>query len=486
MKTDFINWKIEDIKIPDGMVSNKVLVQQNVEAFNEDGAVEEISVDADGYLIKGINGVEALKELGQSEVYALTTLPDTPAIPELQYIPIENLQLHPINSSIYGRGENLEKLEISLREVGCLNPLTVVPAEASHFKDKLLKVEGFVPVDGNSRLAAGGNVGLKGFLARVVTFNSSAEELEALLSANVYRQKSIIQIVRELEYWEEIEQAKAEERRGKAGKGLGSVRDIVARRANWAGSTYAHAKKAVAYMDKFANAPQGSHEYKLYWNLRKKLEQPRGVEGAYKLIEPFVKEEFPQETKIKIYDSVKIINGEYEGKQGVVRVCLDDGSFLVNLDGTDPKSQPKFKATELELIPIEKIEPSTSQTKQSEPPTSVEQELSKKQEELGLGKSKEQVLPSKKKPGIQPEEEIQSQVLQANGSKFKDGQTEAAFRAVLQLNPRQIFELFSALNQDMSVEQLEALWRAFKSNLEHKVDDRSLEAWSNIILQKAA
>jgi len=372
-------WIIADIRIPEGVKPVKKNVTKIVREYAEDGVLSgEVKVDESGNLLSGIDLIEAAKQLKQEAIVATTIYePEPQPTPEIIFIPLEQLRCHPINSSIYGNGEELEDLKQSIRECGKVKvPLTVVPANKSFFLES--GGTDYVVVSGNRRFLAAQSLGLEGINAQAVYFESKTQELEELLASNISREKSIEVKVRELEFWEEVEAEKAKLRQGKFGDGVGSTRDIVAARIGWSGSTYEHAKHAVAEMDRTASADPNSPEGKLHAELKLRLTKPKGVDSAYKLVKP------------------------------------------VKLDEELPKPQ-EF--------------------------ASVEKELDNKQQELGLGKGKLQVLPDKdRNEGIDPESPVIRAIQASNNLDVK---TAKLVKEILDLEDVQQVALLKTLMSEL-------------------------------------
>lgn len=149
---------------------------------------------------------------------------------------------HPQNQAIYGH-EDLSELEASIREHGCLEAIVVTPE--------------YVVVSGHRRLRVALDLGLPEVPIRIQEFDSDNAVLEALLLANLYREKTKLQRHNEGEAWEQIEAQKAKARMllGKSiypvevtstGYAQGKTRDVVGGKLGISGKSYEQEKKVVA------------------------------------------------------------------------------------------------------------------------------------------------------------------------------------------------------------------------------------------------
>lgn len=156
---------------------------------------------------------------------------------------------HPQNQAIYGH-EDLSELEASIREHGCLEAIVVTPE--------------YVVVSGHRRLRVALDLGLPEVPIRIQEFDSDSAVLEALLLANLYREKTKLQRHNEGEAWEQIEREKSRARMlaGKAidpvetistGYTQGKTRDAVGARLGISGKSYEQEKEVVSII---RNAPE--------------------------------------------------------------------------------------------------------------------------------------------------------------------------------------------------------------------------------------
>lgn len=143
---------------------------------------------------------------------------------------------HPQNQAIYGH-ENIDELTESLREHGCLEAIIVTPD--------------YVVVSGHRRLKAALDLGFSEVPIRIQHFDNENAVLEALLLANLYREKTKIQRHNELDVWAVIETEKAKQRMSLGGQGkevtslpsYGQTRDIVGAKGGISGRNYEQGKK---------------------------------------------------------------------------------------------------------------------------------------------------------------------------------------------------------------------------------------------------
>jgi ribosomal protein L24 len=457
-----VSWKLDEIKIPQEMQPSWGEVQRNIQSFSDDGVLDEIIVNDQGWLIEGINAYEAAVKLGQEQIYCQTIPTEKPQLADDEML-LSEIQIHPCNVKIYGN-EDLFGLRESLRNNGQREKIILIPVELSHFKDKVLDQSGYFPISGNSRAAAAAAEGWLALRYELITeaFPSPEAELEALLDSNTYRVKSNYQKVQELLLYEEIERAKTRARQGRVGQGTGeTVTDIVAKKVGWSRTTYDHAKHVVSTIDQTATAAPNSFEHNLHWKLRQAF--TKSVDGAYKLIKPENEPKSSGKSKapFKIGDRVAATAGEFKGAIGTIWIIVSNTrEAMVEFEHLSAGNREKVPFAHLQLIPAQSQKSTNSGA-------SAEKELGEKQQELGLGKSKgNQVLPDVKRPAEEPEEHHQSTTLAAN--EIADVQVEAAFRSILKLRYSQMLELCKKFDQ-LSLEQIKALAKGITSNLDNMI-----------------
>ena len=148
---------------------------------------------------------------------------------------VVELHPHPKNDSIYG-DEDIEQLAQDIKRSKWVKPLIVTP-------------EGTI-ISGHRRWKAVSSLGWETVPVEEKEFTDEIAELEALLLENANREKSIEQKCREGLTWEAIEQANSRQRMGTKGSGVGSTRDVVAKRVGiGSGINYEKARKVVSVID---------------------------------------------------------------------------------------------------------------------------------------------------------------------------------------------------------------------------------------------
>jgi hypothetical protein len=169
-------------------------------------------------------------------------------------VDINLLNEHPLNQSIYGNEdpEQFNELVEKIRTSGWISPIVYCRRN-------------YVILSGHRRVRAAKVLGRTEIEAEVYC-GDEERELEILLAENAYREKTNTQKVREAEYYREIEEKKAEERRNFVGllnigqtsdremvpqhESTGRTRDIVAEKIGMSGKSYDKARKVVEKIDK--------------------------------------------------------------------------------------------------------------------------------------------------------------------------------------------------------------------------------------------
>ena len=371
---------------------------------------------------------------------------------KLELISVEKLFTHPKNTSVYGENENLGELVNAIASSKWIEPLLVSPVDGDRY----------CIISGNSRFKAAKKLGVQQLLAEVKIFESEVEELETFLSANVQREKTVEQKVREGWLWEKVEKEKAFQRMnsGQANdptqnfaEGRGEVRNIVAEKVGLgSGFTYDKASKAVKKLDELKDAEPGTPESDYHQQLKELLSKPKGVDAAYKLVSTTQKsKKLPEKWLPKVGERISIIAGPHKGNEGTVTVLLSMCS-LVHIDGTHESKRDQIQFRDMK--PIESVF------------NSVKEEVTAKQKELGLG-TKEQVLPDiPRNTGIPKDVKQQSSVvnLLAKGDALI---TEIAI-ALIGLSAKELFQAIDIAQKEFSSAQSEAVWRAMQSHFLHK------------------
>ena len=431
-----------EIRVPESLYFEEAEVLHIIKSFEVQGIVPEIIVSQKLDLLDGINALEAAKRLNQEIIIASIKSEAN----KFQLIAVDLLDIHPLNTSIYGEEEDLALLANTINATGWIEPLLITP-----------RVGRYRVISGNSRLKVCRKLEIKEVYCDVKIFVSEAEEIKALLAGNVAREKSIEQKVREGWLWEKIEREEARERQ-KTSKNLpenfpggkGDVRDIVAKRVGLgSGKTYEHAAAAVKELDESKNAPTGTVRGDRHYQLKELLSKPRGVDAAYKLV---AESATPKEKK-KAHSSLKwipqemerieVTGGLYTGKVATVRVKLTLHA-LCHLDGT-----PEGKRIQ---VPYQAMKPLENTA------NSVTEELRSQQQDLGLGKG-EQVFPSIP-PNAEPvPERMPSTVVNLSVVQGDALVTETAI-ALSRLTPEQINQAISKASMNWDKAQIEAAYSA--------------------------
>ncbi|OUL27098.1 ParB N-terminal domain-containing protein [Nostoc sp. 106C] len=148
---------------------------------------------------------------------------------------VVELHPHPKNEGIYG-DEDIKELAELIEKYGLRKPLIVTP-------------EGTI-ISGHRRWKAILFLGWETVLVEEKEFTDETAELEALLLENASREKTIEQKCREGLMWEAIERAKSRKRIGRKGLGVGSTRDVIAKKVGLgSGVNYEHACKVISAID---------------------------------------------------------------------------------------------------------------------------------------------------------------------------------------------------------------------------------------------
>ncbi|MEH2346629.1 MAG: ParB/RepB/Spo0J family partition protein [Nostoc sp.] len=148
---------------------------------------------------------------------------------------VVELHPHPKNDSIYG-DEDIEQLAQDIKRSKWVKPLIVTP-------------EGTI-ISGHRRWKAVSSLGWTTVPVEEKEFTDEIAELEALLLENANREKTIEQKCREGLTWEAIERTNSRQRQGIKGSGVGTTRDMVAKRVSLgSGINYEKASKVVSTID---------------------------------------------------------------------------------------------------------------------------------------------------------------------------------------------------------------------------------------------
>lgn len=432
-------WKPHDIEVPAEYCIDENKVTAVLEKFSTSGNIPDIVVTKEGKLIDGLDALEAAKRLEQQMVMVVVR----EEMPESIFTSIATdlLYSHPLNTTIYGENEDLSALKAAIAETGWIKTLLVTPDGKGKYKI----------LSGNSCFKVGRELGRKEFAVELKIFNNEQEELRALLAGNVGREKTIEQKVREGRLWEEIEREEAKARQGRAGQGVGTVRDRVAEKVGLgSGVNYEHAAAAVKALDESADAPEGTARHQQHQALKQILSKPRGVDAAYKLLKSD-KPAPPERWMPREFDRVKITGGENKGRNATVRVITGAFSAVCHIDGTPDEKRHQ--------IAFQQMEPLVEETK---PIASLNQELKQRQKNLGLGVAS-QALPSVRSNDAKPQEQQQASAvnLNLNGEALIG---EVAI-ALMRLSPEQLNQAIVSASSNWSKAQIEACYQALHQQM---------------------
>ena len=417
-------------------------VSEVISSFQTDGIIPDIIISEEGELIEGINALEAAKRLEQEKVVVQVRRNNKSHTARgLTLLSTSLLYTHPLNSSIYGEREDLTRLKQSISETGWIKPLVVTP----DVDGKRYRV-----VDGNSCFKVCVELLITEVWVEVKHFTNELLELKALLFGNVAREKTIEQKVREGLLWEVIEREEAKFRQGKSGQGVGTTRDRVSALVGLgSGVNYEHAVSAVKALDETKDPTLRSQ-------LKMALSKPRGVDAAYKLVKPLSETgDSDKRWTPKEYERVRIVAGEHLGSLATVRVVTGAFSAICHVDGTPEEKRYQIAFGQMETLPKEVL-----------PPTSVKEELNRKQKEMGLG-SRKQLFPEVARNEGSPALEQQPASITNLNTTGDVLVTEVAI-ALLKLTSKQLFEVMSKIEPDLTPPQLEAIWKALEKSLAHK------------------
>jgi ParB/RepB/Spo0J family partition protein len=419
-----------DIIIPEGTTIDREESSRILQSLKNKGSLPDIVISPDNTLISGAEALTAAIEHGQPLVLAKVST-SKPEEENFKLLSIYSLYPHPRNTEVYGNDEDISDLKKAIEASGWIAPLVVTPDADGDYKI----------VHGNRRHRVCHELQIEYVRCEIKTFESEEDELRALLSGNVAREKTLEQKAREGMMWEQIERAEAQKRQ-KAGKSLeeaekGDTRDKVAKRVGFgSGTGYIYCKKAVQELDQLQTAQPGTEEFKRREKLKEALGREKGVEAVTQL----VKSKNEDKPKFKILDRVTITSGEHQGKVATVTSVLSLDA-MVNIDGTLESDRTH--------IPLRFLKPALEPPKA---PTSVKEELAQKQKELGLGRG-EQVLPEMpRNEGTDPNEPPPMQASYTGINK-----ADLAI-ALLQTSPEELFEVFS--QTEFTEGQIQAIWQA--------------------------
>ncbi|MFK0733801.1 MAG: hypothetical protein ACFKPT_02490 [Gloeotrichia echinulata GP01] len=433
-------WNPYEIQPPTGYCIDEDEVTAVLEKFSNNDNIPDIVVTKDGKLLEGINVLEAAKRLEQEMVMVVIREEISESI--FTSISTELLYSHPLNASIYGENEDLSALKVAITETGWIKTLLVTPDGNGKYKI----------LSGNSCFKVGRELGRKEFAVELRIFNNEQEELRALLAGNVGREKTIEQKVREGQLWEKIEREEAKARQGRAGLGVGTVRDRVAKKVGLgSGVNYEHAVAAVKLLDESADAPEGTARHQQHQALKQILSKPRGVDAAYKLVKSDKPSEVQRWTP-KQFDRVRITGGEHKNKNATVRVITGAFCAICHVDGTPDEKRYQIAFQQMEALVVEERKPIAS----------VNQELKQRQKSLGLGIAS-QVLPSINSNDAKPEEQQQASAVNLNLN--GDTLIGEVVIALMRLTPEQLNQAIVQASANWDKSQIEACYQALHQQM---------------------
>lgn len=443
MTQKFSNFKPCDphaIKVPSNLSADEHEVEKVISSFQTDGNIPDIIISESGELIEGIAALESAIRLEQKIVMVQVASSTKPQI-NIEWIPVELIDPHPINAQIYGESEDVTTLAESIATNGLQEIFT-------------LKREGerYTIIHGHRRRLACLKAGIKTVPAKLKNFSTTEDELAALLSGNQYREKSIEQKSREYLVWLEIEKERAKSRQGRSGEGQGTTRDIIAKLVGLGSGVNAeHAIACVKALDETNGAPEGSVRHQQHQQLKQLLSRTRGVDAAYKLIKPELPPPFNQTKRWipKILDKVKIIAGPHKGAAATVR-AITGISAICHIDGTPEEKRHQIAFNQMEALSVA--------------PTSVTQELKQKQKESGL-RGREQLLPDKNRNEGFNTAEQPALLLTLTSDEIAVAEIA---EKILKLSTKQLYEVMCKIEPKLDTASLNAIWKALEKSLAHK------------------
>ena len=411
------------------------------------------------------------------------------------------LKPHPFNPKLYGENEDLSDL------------LELIPIYGINTR-LIVNINGEI-VSGNRRNQAALILGLPTVPISVRAFQSRAEELELLLIDNATRTKTVFQKVREGELWKDIEEEKASVRRKAAqnnetGRAVqenfpelgakGQSRDAIAKRVGLgSGRNYSKALKVAQFIERLNE----ENKTELALGLEKVLN--RSVDGAHKLLkypardrerilliiatdvtltikeaQKLLKDFNKPDAKLQPFEIgmqviVKENAANYGGEMGVISSLPSRDKALVIFEGdrteilpcsllepfVEKPKQQKTRNQQAESTSTD-INTETSKTKSKKELTSVEQQMNKKQEQLGLGKKiKDNVLP-------------ESEQLNELQHGIETDINELDFVPVPnpeEINPNSVLTNFISLLDYMGADQIKTINRAVAKRKKYLVKD---------------
>lgn len=263
---------IADIRIPGGMIPCPKEVEEIISRYEAIGEFPTINVTFDNQLIEGISAINAASILGQDSIVAESVTDRRGSgRKEVIEISVKLLRKHPLNTEIYGAGENVQDLVDALQASHEIDPLCV-HKEADNT---------YTILRGHRRFDASQLIGfgMETLPCIVLEGLDENQKLRILLTGNVQREKTIEQKVKEAWLWEQIYKDEAKQVSRKKGQGLGPVRDRVAKQVGLgSGVNYERAKEVVAAAEE--GHPQAE-------KIKQIISSPTGkVLTAYNLIKP--------------------------------------------------------------------------------------------------------------------------------------------------------------------------------------------------------
>lgn len=401
-----------DIKVPDGVNPDASEVERIVQILKNKGSLPSIVIAPDNTLISGINALEAAKQFGQNIILASVQKPRI----EVEKIALTQIKLDGGTQSRAGiNQETLAEYAHAWQE-GAKFPAVIL------FYDG----ESYWLADGFHRVLSARQAELteidadirQGTRRDAVLFSVGANANHGLRRTNEDKRRAVTTLLQDEEWkqWSDREIARR----------TGVHHDTVGRlRAELSGG--------IRQIDEERKVNRGSSTY------TQKAKAPTKREQRW----------IPN-----VGDRVRITAGQYKDKLATVTVVLTFHT-LCHIDGNPENKRDQVSFGEMEPA------------REAEGITSVRQETKEQQKELGLG-NRTQVLPdAPRNTGITPTEApMQSSAV--NLAAVGDSLVAEIAIALVRLTPKQMGEVFAKIEEDLSVQQIEAIWQSLHNHFAHK------------------
>ncbi len=438
-RLDFRQISPHEITIPQGIEANPEEVEKYTELIKKRGAIPDLIVTHENILLEGINQLQAA--LNTNQKFILARIKPVQGIrnnPNFIEVEVSKLLPHPLQREIYGDEGDITQSKVfqAISETGDIEPITIARDRDNPGFHRIIK--------GHTRTDSAKLLGYEKIRAYIAEYASTEAEEEAFLSSNTTREETNEQKARRAAHWWKLIEKK-NELRFQAGKKIDGqnfrTRDEVGQLVGWSGYTTEHAIKIV---EKLESLPPTQAE-----EVRQKL--AKSVDGAYKVIAP-AKPAKPKTWKPEIFEKVRVIRGNHDGKLGEIRGT--SGSYcMVWLEGESLNDRHNIPIHELAPIEVNPVQNS------SEGVSSVAKEAGNKAKELGL-KNGKQILPDKQRnEGFDPK---QANPFPATNTGLYSP-TDIAI-ALIQLKPEQIALVLATAMPEMSQEQINAIDNSLSKN----------------------